>query len=202
MSYNAPGSRVVVYTLSPPATWTTCGSIGGVTFNAGDRLGARAFPDGTVQVFRNGVLLGSVSVAGWPYAALGGHIGVSCVGATTTRFESFGGGSVSGFGSVVDADRSPEPLPRLLELSSPYPNPAHGGVALSLSLPRETAVSMRVLDIMGRQVWSAPERNFGAGRWTLTWDGRGAGGPVRPGMYLVRVRAGEAAFSRRCVIVR
>ena len=61
---------------------------------------------------------------------------------------------------------------------------------------------MRVLDIMGRQVWSAEAKRFAPGRWTLSWDGRGPGGAVRPGMYLVRVRAGEAAFARRFVIVR
>ena len=82
------------------------GSIG-ATFAAGDQLGARALSDGTVLVYKNGVLLASFNVTSpilanpWPAAnsAGGGRLGIRFVGAqnnTTNdaRFDNFGGGNV------------------------------------------------------------------------------------------------------------
>ena len=81
-----------------------------------------------------------------------------------------------------------------LSLTNPYPNPTNGAVQVQLSLPREETVSFAVLDIQGREVWSAPSRAYAAGRWTLAWDGHTAQGPVNPGVYLLRVTIGHGCY--------
>ena len=204
VSYNVPSSQVVIYTFTPPGTWTTAAILSGVSFTASDRFGARAFVDGTVQVFRNNSLLGTASVANWTFAALGGQIGVSHAGAATARFDNFGGGNVPAPGSVLAA---PDPLafidvPGAIALSSAFPNPSSRGVSLSLALPRAGDVSLIVLDVLGRRVWAAPVQRFNAGRWSLHWDGRNANGSAPAGLYLVRVRTGSESFTRRFAIVR
>jgi hypothetical protein len=74
-----------------------------VTFAAGDHLGARVQPDGTVVAYRNGVPVATVNVAGganpWPAVnvAGGGRIGVRFVGPARNndaRFDNFGGGDM------------------------------------------------------------------------------------------------------------
>src|SRR5207302_1380460 len=81
--------------------WVQRGTIAGVTFAAGQRLGARALADGTVQVFRDATLLGTVSVAGWTYAASGGRIGLSFTNAAGGRWDDFGGGDMNlGLGAI------------------------------------------------------------------------------------------------------
>jgi hypothetical protein len=208
VSYYAPGQQVTVYTLTAPATWTAYGTINGVTFTAGQQFGARALADGTVQVFRNGVLLGSTSVAGWPFSAQGGRIGLSTARASTARFDNFGGGNVTlaSAQAAPAVDGSPAvseaALPTRLALSSPFPNPTPDGISLSLSLPEAREVSVSVLDVQGREIWKLPARTYGAGRWALNWDGRTPRGPVSAGVYLARVRVGGETFLRRIAVIR
>ena len=67
-----------------------------VTFVDGDRLGARAYADGTVEVFRNDQLLATRDVSSWPYYADGGYIGLWFIGAEDAILDDFGGGTLEG----------------------------------------------------------------------------------------------------------
>jgi len=92
---------------------------------------------------------------------------------------------------------------RALALSSPWPNPTRGRTSLELALPRAADVSFDVLDPQGRLVSGEGTRSFPAGRWTLGWDGRFAGGAAAPpGLYLARVRVNDLVFTRRIALVR
>jgi hypothetical protein len=64
------------------------------TFAAGDRLGARAFGNGVLQVFKNNTLIGTRDFSSWPFAANGGWIGLTLDGAYSSRLDNFGGGTV------------------------------------------------------------------------------------------------------------
>ena len=90
------------------------------------------------------------------------------------------------------------PLPRLLALSPPLPNPSAGAVAFTLDLPRAGPVEFTVGDLLGRRVWEAPARALGAGRWTLVWPAREA--PA--GLYFARIKAAGTAWTRRIAILR
>jgi hypothetical protein len=64
-----------------------------VTIAAGDQLGARARADGAVDVYKNGALVGTATVASaWPYRANGGRIGLWTINANATIFDTMGGG--------------------------------------------------------------------------------------------------------------
>jgi glucose/arabinose dehydrogenase len=93
--YDAALSHVTIETYDPNDAWVPRGTIESVTFGPGDQFGARAYSNGAVQVYKNGVAIGSTSVAGWAYAALGGHLGLTIVGAYSSRLDDFGGGTVS-----------------------------------------------------------------------------------------------------------
>jgi hypothetical protein len=67
-----------------------------VTFNNGDTLGARAKADGTVEVYKNGDLLGTRDVSSWPYYSMGGYIGLWFIEATGAVLDDFGGGTITG----------------------------------------------------------------------------------------------------------
>lgn len=92
--------------------------------------------------------------------------------------------------------------PRVFALSQARPNPARGRVQLQLEVPAESEVSLDVFDISGRQVHHSVSRES-AGSRTLGWD-PGAGGTqqVRPGLYLMRVRAGTQEAHARVVVTR
>jgi glucose/arabinose dehydrogenase len=87
-------------------------------------------------------------------------------------------------------------------LSNAWPQPARGEVRLALDLPEARQVSLRVLDPQGREVRDAGTRVAPAGRSTLTWDARTTGGArAAPGIYFVRVTAGDARLQRRVILL-
>ncbi len=91
--YDPVGDRVQVWTFSNSQGWVQYGADIPVVFVNGDQFGARAAADGTVSVYRNGVLLGSRSVATWQYNSLGGYIGIWMVSAPNMLLDNFGGGN-------------------------------------------------------------------------------------------------------------
>src|SRR5262245_8253056 len=93
--YDATTHHIDVATYTPGPGFQGVGSIAPVTLVNGDQLGARALGDGTVEVYVNGTLRGMFSVASWPYAALGGYIGLTIADAYTSRLDDFGGGDVA-----------------------------------------------------------------------------------------------------------
>ncbi|MBP7691322.1 MAG: hypothetical protein KA764_05370, partial [Anaerolineales bacterium] len=93
--YDAAGGRAQVWTFANSQGWVQHGADLPVAFAAGDQFGARARADGTVEVYRNGTLLGVRSVASWPYAANGGYVGLWFVNAAGVRLDNFGGGNVT-----------------------------------------------------------------------------------------------------------
>jgi hypothetical protein len=81
------------------------------------------------------------------------------------------------------------------------PNPAHGETRIQFSLAKPGDVSMTVLDMAGRRVAEVPTRHWGAGSWTVPWDGRGLSGrALSPGVYFVEMsldgrRVGQARLA-------
>ena len=77
-------------------------------------------------------------------------------------------------------------------LLAPFPNPSTKVHNMRLVLEHEALVRMEVFDLQGRRVYSAPDRALPAGNSMLRWSGETRSGETAgPGMYLVRVRAGE-----------
>jgi hypothetical protein len=83
-----------VYTYDSNQGWVKRGEIS-VTFSSGDQFGARARANGDVEVYKNGVLQGTVSVTAWPYYNSGGYIGLWFDNAGDALLDDFGGGTLA-----------------------------------------------------------------------------------------------------------
>ncbi|NTU54702.1 MAG: hypothetical protein HGA79_00450 [Anaerolineales bacterium] len=92
--YNAREQVVQVWTWEWPKGWVKYGSNIPVTFVDGDTFSARALSDGTVEVYRNGALLGTRDVTSWRYYASGGYIGLWFIGAGDAIIDDFGSGTI------------------------------------------------------------------------------------------------------------
>lgn len=96
VTYDATKSLVEVKTLSRGLRWEVQRTFEGVSFADGDVFGARAQSDGTVTVFRNREILGTVTVN--QLAGAGGQLGVWFVGRASNgnevRYDDFGGGDI------------------------------------------------------------------------------------------------------------
>ncbi len=90
--YDAAGHRVQVWTYAPGPGWVQWGADIPVTLNNGDQFGARATASGSVEVYRNGALMGTRDVSGWTFNANGGRIGLWYINASGSVVDDFGGG--------------------------------------------------------------------------------------------------------------
>jgi len=93
--YHAATNVVQVWTYTPAQNWLQRGADIPVAFNNGDQFGARAKADGTVEVYKNGILVATRSVTAWPLYNSGGYIGIGMINASSARLDNFGGGNVS-----------------------------------------------------------------------------------------------------------
>jgi len=91
--YNPVTGIVQVKTYKSGQGYVQRGADISVTFAVGDRFGARAKANGTVEVYKNNTLLGSRDITAWPDYANSGYIGLWNVSANTTVFDDFGGGN-------------------------------------------------------------------------------------------------------------
>lgn len=92
--------------------------------------------------------------------------------------------------------------PRTFALSQVRPNPARGRVQLQIDLPSESDVTLEVFDVTGRRVHDSLTHEA-AGSRTLCWDtSAGIAPQIRPGLYLMRVRAGTQEAHARVVVTQ
>lgn len=101
--YDDATSSLAVNTYHPVQSWVNHAIMTPVTFGAGDQMGARAYEDGTVELYRNGGLIGTASVSSWPFFDEGGRLGLTLVGGATSRMDNFGGGD-----ALLVANEPPE----------------------------------------------------------------------------------------------
>ena len=103
-------------------------------------------------------------------------------------------------GNSVSVGPGAAPAP-VLALSAPWPQPAAGAVRMRLTLARATEVHVEILDPAGRRVRVLSNAEWLAGSREIAWDARDDHGlRVSPGVYLVRVRAGEMSRAQRVVV--
>lgn len=84
-----------------------------------------------------------------------------------------------------------------------YPTPFNPRTTVAFTAPAAGRAGVTVHDPRGRRVRTLLDAAVPAGRRELAWDGRDdAGRPVPGGLYLVRVRQGDAAQVLRVALVR
>jgi len=74
-------------------TFTEIGTGVDVIFMPGNQFGVRAHADGTVEAFKDGMLLKTWDASSWPFYANGGRIGWASYGVVSPALRNdFGGG--------------------------------------------------------------------------------------------------------------
>jgi plastocyanin len=86
---------------------------------------------------------------------------------------------------------------------SPWPNPTRGTASFEFALTRSGRARAFVLDPQGRRVTTLFDRDFVAGTYRSSWDGRiQAGGIAPPGVYLLRLEWPGSAAARLMTVER
>ena len=105
-------------------------------------------------------------------------------------------GSVSFFGPIeaVAGARA-----GALELAKIAPNPSSGRTTIEFVLPEAGDVSLRVLDVQGRERANLASGWHTAGRHAVTWSGESRG-RAEAGLYFIQLRSGHEIRSARLAI--
>jgi flagellar hook assembly protein FlgD len=82
-----------------------------------------------------------------------------------------------------------------------YPNPFRSETSISFSLPEDGFVNISVFDIHGKVVRDLAGSFYQTGTSAVTWNGNdNQGRPVKPGIYVCRINAGDHSKSIRMVV--
>jgi hypothetical protein len=110
--------------------------------------------------------------------------------------------------TIVDGVDEKSVKPKALELSQNYPNPfslaeAPAVVAIGYSVPRTGAVTVRIYNLLGREVRTLVNEVKSAGAYSANWDAHNNDGmQVSPGIYIYKLMSGSSTLSRRLVVTR
>ncbi len=88
--------------------------------------------------------------------------------------------------------------PAEFSLTQNFPNPFNPSTTISFDLPTRSFVSMKVFDLLGREVTTIFAGELSAGTYSETWDASS----MSSGVYFCRLQAGPFAGTRRLVLLR
>ncbi len=93
--------------------------------------------------------------------------------------------------------------PARLQLSQSFPNPVRSSARIAFVLPARERVSLKLYDVMGRQVATLVDDSLPAGPHTVEWSGLLNGGrSAAAGTYYYRLETPDGALSRRLVLLK
>jgi hypothetical protein len=94
-------------------------------------------------------------------------------------------------------------IPVTYGLDQNYPNPFNPSTTINFALPKSDIVSLKVYDVLGREVRTLVNERLNAGYQQVAWDGRNAfGAQVASGMYIYRITAGEFTSSKKMMMLK
>ncbi len=92
-----------------------------------------------------------------------------------------------------------EAMPIAVELSQNYPNPFNPSTMIRYAVPSQSAVTLEVFDILGRQVATLVNNQvMPAGRHSVSFDA----GRLASGVYVYRLVVGEKVMTKRMVLIK
>ncbi len=104
--------------------------------------------------------------------------------------------------AVLDIYESNQ-FPTKFALHQNYPNPFNPTTRLEFDLPHQVQVSLKVYDIMGREVITMVNESMNPGYHRLVWDGRNKRGQQVPtGIYIAKLVTPEYDKSIKMVLLK
>ena len=99
---------------------------------------------------------------------------------------------------IADAVRIAGDIPAEFRLYDNYPNPFNPSTVIRYDIPRNMEVSIRVYDVIGREVATLVNRKHPAGRYQVLFNGSG----LASGVYFCRIIAGSLVRTSKMVLIK
>jgi len=89
-------------------------------------------------------------------------------------------------------------VPTGFSLCQNYPNPFNPSTSISFSLPSRLFVSLKVFDLIGREVATIVSEEMSAGTYSRQWNAAN----MSSGIYFYRLQAGSFTETKRLVLLK
>jgi phosphodiesterase/alkaline phosphatase D-like protein len=111
-------------------------------------------------------------------------------------------GSFSTSSSVTSVESNLE-LPRKYDLQQNYPNPFNPTTRITFSLPENSFVSLKIYDMLGREIKSLVGNEVAAGTHSVEWNSTdNFGNKVASGTYIYRITAGSFISVKKMLLIK
>ncbi len=102
---------------------------------------------------------------------------------------------LSGLTSITNGERIEA---KEYQLSQNYPNPFNPSTEISYQLPVSSQVTLRIYDLLGREVAEIVNPVEGPGKYTVHWNAS----RLASGVYFYRLQAGDFVETKRLLLLR
>ena len=116
----------------------------------------------------------------------------------TTGYAVGNSGMIMKYTGPTDAPDEPAYLPTHFALGQNYPNPFNPSTTISYALPADAHVTLKVYDVLGREVRTLVNDDSKVGTYETRFDASG----LASGVYLYRLQAGGFVQSRELVLMK
>lgn len=100
--------------------------------------------------------------------------------------------------TVTQVREEPSVLATTLVLSQNYPNPFNPSTVIGYVLPINSHVTLKVYDVLGREVRTLVDARQGPGEHSVVFDASG----LPSGVYFYRMNAGNFRDVKKLIVVK
>ena len=103
----------------------------------------------------------------------------------------------------VPVDSAGSLIPTAYSLSPAYPNPFNPNTTINYALKEDVRATLKVYDLLGREVRVLVNEHQPAAYHAVVWDGRDRSGrPLPSGIYIARLVAGDFVAGIKMVLLK
>jgi hypothetical protein len=99
---------------------------------------------------------------------------------------------------VTSAESGSAQIPAKYELRQNFPNPVNPTTTISFDIPTRSIVSLKIFDMLGREVSTLVYGEMQAGRYTRQWNAAN----LASGVYFYRLSAGSFVQTKKLLLVK
>jgi len=100
--------------------------------------------------------------------------------------------------TTTDVQQSSTEPPKAFSLHQNYPNPFNPSTRIAFSVQVSGFTSLKVFDVLGREVATPVDENLNAGSYDATFDAKG----LASGVYFYRLQAGSFRDTKKLIVLK
>ena len=102
------------------------------------------------------------------------------------------------FGIETSVEQTSDQTPAEFKLTQNYPNPFNPSTIIKFAIPQSEFVTMKVYDVLGREVSTIVNQSLTAGSYEVNFDASN----LAAGMYIYQIKAGNFVSAKKMMLLK